>query len=351
MTLYAPPAELLTSEAELLTAPGLARWRAYLEFELRRRESTVKAYMSALRRFGEFYAETDGPPLAGRAARRTLREYLQWLSRPPREYDSGTVHFYFRALSSWFEWQIVEELRDTNPVRGLRLPDYEDPERDLLNRDQVRALFAAADRVSRPWDPHQARSILSLLVGNALRAGEIQQVQLGDLDLSELRLTVRPYQKSKRESILPVVRPFDEYHRVWLKRRAELFRSGRRRDQTEQLCCFGPHRELGDDGVYALLDQLLRLAHLRKQLPHVTPHAFRHYAIDTWNEIGGLEEARRLARHASVMTTSRYVHPTSPRLRAIAGGVGESLFPDQAVPTPEELAWRALQPSLPFDWE
>jgi integrase/recombinase XerD len=153
--------------------------------------------------------------LGTRADRDSLRQfsvqdidgYLSW--RLPR-LRRATRHGVAVCLRSFLRYLFAEGLitRDLAPlVSGPILYQFDDIPR-AFTREQVEAILRAAGTDRSPLGLRD-HAILLLLATYGLRAGEVAQLRLEDIDWRGERVRVRQ-SKTGAESYVPLVRPVGE---------------------------------------------------------------------------------------------------------------------------------------------
>lgn len=110
-----------------------------------------------------------------------------------------TLLNYHVGLAALLSWLHSESLIPTNPIRQVARPKPEKRTISPLTEDDLRALFAMANKVQ---DPNRTRAILCLLLDTGLRASELCEAKIHDLDLKNRRLKV--FGKGAKERMLPL---------------------------------------------------------------------------------------------------------------------------------------------------
>lgn len=153
------------------------------------------------------------------------------------------------------------------------------------------------------------RAVLLLLARLALRAGEVRQIQLSDLDWRGARLRV--VGKPRRPTWLPLPQEVGDAILAYLRLRPacsvpELF-----------LCTNAPYRPLGATGVAGICQRAIDAIGLSS--PNKGAHVFRHSAATTLIRHGAsLDDVGRLLRHTSRESTAIYAKVAFSSLHRIA---------------------------------
>ena len=119
--------------------------------------------------------------------------------------ESSTVRRRLSALSSFYRYCAAHDLVDRIPTAGVARPMV-DPDYTAtigLDRDQVRALVAAADADPGPQALRTA-AVIRLLVHNALRVDEACAADVADLGADAGHRVLRVLRKGARKARIPL---------------------------------------------------------------------------------------------------------------------------------------------------
>jgi integrase/recombinase XerD len=210
-----------------------------------------------------------------------LRAFLRFL------FIEGEIeHALYDAVPSVASW------RQASLVKALEAPS-------------VARLLSSCDRRTRTG--RRDFAILTLLSRLGLRAGEVAQIQLSDVDWRAGELLVRG--KGSRRERLPLPSDVGEALGWWLHR-------GRRRYASAFLftSLYAPHGGLQARAV----DGVVRRACERAGLPSVGAHRLRHTAATEMLRAGAnLAEVGQVLRHRSHGITSIYAKVDRGALSAV----------------------------------
>lgn len=298
-------------------APGLkALAFEYLEdLEIRgRADLTAKRYGAYLDTFVEWLSfQTGSTPDELRIQDVTderLRAYRLFLARrrDPRSgkpIGPGTRNLYQVALRNL--------LRYCGRQRHLPVPDAEATltlakERDIeirhLQRDEVVRLRDAVD----PKRPNglRDRTIVETLFGTGVRVSELAALTRRQVDLK--RREVEVVGKGGHSRLVIVTKEAADWIARYLATRT---------DDHPALFVTPYGGSLNALGVRSI-EKIVERAALRAALPfRVSPHWLRHSRLTALARHAGVQVAQRIAGHASLATTSRYLHVTDTQLREL----------------------------------
>lgn len=148
---------------------------------------TVAAYRTDLAAFARWFPDTAEEPFSARAVTPTdLRDYKSYL-RTVESRQAATINRRFAALRAFFRWAkgagLIRELPAAD-VKGV--PTAPRSPKELAKRD-VDRLIRGAERHGKPRN----LAILQLLRHTGIRVGELCNLRLGDVTISERRGTGR----------------------------------------------------------------------------------------------------------------------------------------------------------------
>lgn len=208
-----------------------------------------------------------------------------------------------------------------DPTLNLELPSWKKLPHAVINRKQAERLLANPS----PFTPRgqRDRTILELLYGTAIRVGECERLDVGDVDLTKGLVFVRNG-KGRKDRIVPIVgRAADAVDRYLRETRPELIK-----DPREQ-ALFITRR--GGRFCVSHIQHLVRVNAKAAGLDiRVTPHTLRHGCATHLLQGGAdVRHVQQLLGHASVQTTALYTH-------VVAGDLQKALGKAH----PRERTWR-----------
>jgi integrase/recombinase XerD len=234
-------------------------------------KSTVTRNISNVRRYILWAQEKNLAPEKGR--KEDLLAYLAYLRSKGQRQSSMTATFV--SLNSWLEYLMEYDEMQKNPIPAIQkryLRNY----KDEIRRRQSISVENAAKMVRGTIDTRD-RAILLLFFKTGIRRNELITLDLEDLDLQGMSLTLKPTPKRSNRMVF-----FDDETRRalvrWIKSREMRFKKG---DQ-KALFISAMGTRLQASGV----DSLVREAAMRVGLhdhestrleDKFTPHCCRHW--------------------------------------------------------------------------
>lgn len=282
----------------------LLDYLAHLEFERGLSRNTLAAYRADMVQFGAYAAEHGIDPLT--ATHGQLAGFLDALIAGGAQ--ASTVQRKTACLRSFFRHLRREELMSHDPTADLRSPKPKQKLPEVLSRAEVERLLRAAGSTTPTG--LRDRAILELLYASGLRATEVVDLEMADIDLKVG--VVRATGKGSKQRVVP----------VGGEARKAIFRylgSGRTALIGDSECRALFLNTRGDkltrQGLYKIVTSHAELAGLPGRM---TPHTLRH-TFATHLLAGGcdLRVVQEMLGHADVATTQIYTHLTTERLRDV----------------------------------
>ena len=238
---------------------------------------------------------------------RELRRYAGFLSEGGA--GKSTVARKLAAIRTFYRYEVERGELEASPADLVSSPKRDDYLPRVLKPAEVAAILDGVP-ASTPLELRD-RALLELAYGSGLRAEELVNADIGDLDPDAEELRVRG--KGGHERVVPAGEPawraLDAYlrrgratlAREWLAREPALFvsKSGRRLSTS---------------------DVRRRLALWRRRsglaLGDVTPHTLRHsFATHLLEGGADLRAIQEMLGHATISTTQTYTRVESKRLK------------------------------------
>ena len=207
------------------------------------------------------------------------------------------------ALRRFFGFLVDEGLRRDDPSPALPRPRFERPLPRILDEDEVRRMFEAAEDRAASGEPVAVRNLalLELLYGSGLRASELVGLPRGAVRAAQPFLMVRG--KGSKERLVPISTRAQEVVSKWLDHLPSatlwLFPSGK--SHLSRVRLFQIVRILAADAGIAP----------DRVSPHVLRHAFATHLLSGGADLRVLQS---LLGHADIATTQIYTHVDSARL-------------------------------------
>ena len=282
-----------------------------------RTERTVQIYTDDLQPFLRFLSTEAMDPR--KLDRRSLRQYLAWLSTsargPAGGYARVSVARKLVVLRSFYKYLLQEGHISANPIPKGRTFNIKVEKRlpVFLGRDEVVRLVDAPDPSETLG--MRDRAILDMFYSSGVRLAELQELGIGDLFLDSREVRVRGKGSKERVVLLggPAVASISEY---LASGRPALEHAGRlkpRYTPTQALFLNRYGARLSRRSIEKLVIKYSTAVATR---PGVHPHTLRHtFATHLMEGGADLRVVQDLLGHASPATTQVYTHVTQNEAR------------------------------------
>jgi integrase/recombinase XerC len=209
---------------------------------------TVRAYLSDLRHFARWFAQTNGqPPTPATITPTDVREYRQWMVTV-KDLAPATVNRRIASLRAFADWAYAAGLMATDPTANIQLVEEQPSPPRWLDRREQAALQRVLDRrlehaelkarlaelEDRPtpadliWTRRDA-AIVQVMLGASLRVGEVAALKVSDVEIRDRsgQVTVRLGKGSKHRTV-PLNADVRAALAAWLMVRPEADRTPKR---------------------------------------------------------------------------------------------------------------------------
>ena len=265
--------------------------------ELQRRnlsKRTAESYLRAVEEFARFHHR---PP--DQLGPEEIRQYQAHLFTD-RKLDANTVCQHLSALRFFFiktlkrRWTVEET---PYPKRAIRLPD-------VLSREEVERLIDSADSpLHRVW--------LLTLYATGMRREELVQLKVSNIDSARMPIHIQQGKGNQDRDVMLSPRLPEELRRYCRsanpRPKTYLFPGGGSAHASDVPMC--------GKSVFCAVKHAAARAGIRKRVhPHTLRHCFATHLLESGAD---LRTIQLLLGHADLKTTSRYLHLSEVRRRAI----------------------------------
>lgn len=279
-----------------------------------RSKETNNWYELRLRNLESFLCERHGKTVEtlrlADVSTEDLREFIAYLQGKTDKYTahinrkplSGplspfTVRGYARAMAGFFNWCQKEGLLQKKPNENISLPKTPQQIKEIFTDQEMKALLKACEEHPEETLRVRDRAILLVLLDTGIRASELCDLTLDQIDQTWQRFKVRG--KGMRERFVPIsdVTRAALFKYVTFNRPADVEHSNR---------VFLSDR--GNPLRRDVLALILRYLGDRASVPKCNPHKFRHTAATLFykRSHGNLFLTQMFLGHSSPITTRIY---------------------------------------------
>lgn len=289
-----------------VVAPEIRPFLVYLATERGLAENSLLAYRRDLTDM-LVYLTPRGKTLRSADAL-DFRDYLQDQTRAGQA--TKTVARRIAAIRAFCRYLTIEGVDKSRDIETLDRPK---PAHDLpkvLNRTQVERLIAAPDTNHEFFDRDVA--IIELLYASGLRASEVCDVKLNDLNLSVG--AVRVIGKGSKERVVPMGRAAQEAIARYLVRTRPKLEAGKGQGK-DRLFLSKSGKPLERVALWQIIKRAAsRSGVINEVHPHVLRHCFASHLVEGGADLRVVQE---LLGHADIATTQIYTHVDGRRLKRV----------------------------------
>ena len=298
--IYPMPQNTALQPAKRLTSAELCQ--RYIDY-IDRKKTTVKGYLTSIRRFSKWLAENSITLQA--ATREDMKAYRDYLSNS--ELKAGTRTQYFRAAKALVHWAyceglILEDIGDN--LHGAKIR-HDVHKKDALQREDVAQIAATIDRSDETGKRLYAMYLLCVICG--LRTIEIHRADVGDLKTVGGTTYLYLQGKGHDDKDAPVLLIKEVYNAVqdYLQHRSEKVTA------KSPLFTSTSNRSKGGRIATTTISTMLKtlLVNAGYDSDRLTAHSLRHTSGTGAHKAGiDLYGVQHLMRHCDPATSEIYIH-------------------------------------------
>jgi integrase/recombinase XerC len=276
-----------------------SRYLKHIKYVKRHSENTIITYQTALTSFTKFTSivECDGV-----LKPRVIRNYMSHLYH--KGFNPKSTNLHLNVLRSFHRYCLQNELAGQNPASAI---PQQKVRKNLPACLTEKEIIDVLDNTKFPDNFRGIldKTIIEMLYGTGCRLNELITIKESDIDDYDC---IKLHGKGNKERIVPMPRKcIDLYQNYLIAKRK--FLKGK---PTEYLLV-GRHGEQ--------LNAMFVWRVIRKYFKHITrviihPHTIRHsYATHLLNNGAPIGAIGRLLGHASMQSTSMYIHLEMTKLK------------------------------------
>lgn len=257
------------------------------------RPKTIRYYKSMLGFLLRPYMDKDISELNTFLVNRALQAIVD------RNVSASTLASYDRSLRGFTSWAAGVDLLAKDPMKGRKRPRVHTEPKQVLKPDEIQAMFNAVKSDKRYKERNTA--ILYLLLSTGIRAGELCNLCMSDINWQDGIITVRG--KTGHGTV-----PVDRRTLQILKRYITHSRKA-----TIQNVFVYANRPMTQNSLSHLIHRIGKRAGIDRP---VHPHLMRHTFSTNFMEVNPDPFAlKRILRHSTLDTSMRYVHNSTSSIR------------------------------------
>lgn len=216
------------------------------------------------------------------------------------------------GIRSFFNFLMLEEIREDDPTRLLEGPRQGRKLPDTLSIEEIDILFQAID-LSTP-EGYRNRTMLEVLYSSGLRVSELVAMKLDCVDVKERFILVTG--KGNKQRLVPIGRAALQFLQTYCDSVRGYPPHKPAQPGFEHLVFLNRYgRKLTRVMVFTIIRQLAAACGIQKS---ISPHTFRHSFATHLVEGGAdLRAVQEMLGHESITTTEIYTHLDREYLRQV----------------------------------
>lgn len=271
----------------------------YLQKEKNYSRHTLRAYRTDLESFFDFLRVKKRK----RVDQNAITLFMGFLLK--YGLDARSVARKLSCIKSFFRFLKRTNVISENPAIIIKTPKTKKHLPGFLSYAQVEK----AMEISNPRD----RAIMEVLYSCGLRASELVNLRISDIDLNRDEVKVKG--KGNKQRVVPVGKPAKNAILNYLKVRHNPDKHKTVGSDVPELFLNYRGGSLSTRSVQNIVRKyLVKLAHATGTNPHILRHSFATHLLENGADLRAVQE---LLGHASLSTVQIYTHMTSKRLKEI----------------------------------
>lgn len=224
--------------------------------------------------------------------------------------SEATIHAAWKAIRSFFKWA-DNELKTGRPDLAIPMPKVPQPEVLPFSENEIKALLKACEysreaatqsrqafSMKRPTR-YRDRALVLLLLDTGIRAGECSRLVIGDIDIPQGEVTIRPLGSGAKSKSRHVFMGKGCKSAVWKYLTT-------REDPHPDEPLFLSERGGGMDRI--AIGSIVQSLGERAGVKNVHPHRFRHtFAIQSLRNGTDIFTLQRMLGHSSLEMVRYYL--------------------------------------------
>ena len=263
-------------------------------------ENTVQSYYYDLKQFSGFFRGLERKGV-GSLSESDIAGFLKSASESKNERSVARLMV---CLRTFFKFLLRENLIASNPTRSLDGYKIRMSLPTVLSVEEVERLLSFGIETAADF---RDKTVIELMYSCGLRASEVCQLTLNQLDLEDE--LIRVFGKGSKERLIPLGRRARDLLREYLSLarpkliRKELF------DHVFLSCHGRPFSRVS-------LWKIIRKRAIQAGLPSLHPHILRHsFATHLLEGGADLRSVQEMLGHTNISTTQIYTHLNMRHLR------------------------------------
>lgn len=272
-------------------------FKTYLLIDKKYSNNTIISYENDLKKFN-YYTNKS----ISLISKQDILDVLKKLH--DENLSNASINHFITSVRSFYKFLIINKLVKENVMDFIATPKRDKHLPKVLSEEEINKLLNIS--LHNAFD-YRNKAILELMYATGLRAGELTELKINDIDLN--MAVVRTIGKGRKERIIPL----GDYALYYLKIYLSEYRSQLlKRTLSDYLFLNNHGRKLSRQGLFKIIQSLAHQQQIKKE---ISPHTLRHsFATHLLNGGADLRSIQELLGHSDISTTQIYTHISNQRL-------------------------------------
>lgn len=276
----------------------LKKFYSHLSHERGLSANTVASYRIDINQFIDFIYQKEVDLL--QVQRFHLSQFI--VSLKDKGLKASSISRKIACLKTLFHYLIQEKLLDADPSLDIEAQKLEKRLPKIVTLNQIEQMLNAPKS-------KRDKAIMELLYGSGLRASEVIDLRIGDLNM-DIGF-VRCVGKGSKERIIPLSDLSMQAINAYLKERKKHKQTYR--TSMSALFVSNNNKKLTRQDIWRFVKRYRKEANIETNIsPHTLRHSFATHMLDNGADLRSLQE---MLGHSDVATTQIYTHVTKSRLK------------------------------------
>ncbi len=285
---------------------ALTAYKNHLLLERGLSEHTISNYQLDVIKFINYLEQYTITSVPATVSEAHVQEFIYTIAKIISPTTQARI---ISGLRSFFDFIILEDLRQDNPTALLETPKTGRKLPDTLSLEEIDLLIAAIDLSKAEGERN--RAILETLYACGLRVTELTTLRISDLFFKEG--FIRVIGKGDKQRFVPISEHTQKYINIYKDevRKHQKIQAG----FEDTLFLNRRGKQLTRAMIFTIIKQLAVKIDLKKT---ISPHTFRHsFATHLLENGADLRAIQMMLGHESITTTEIYMHLDKSHLKKV----------------------------------
>lgn len=269
----------------------------YLLIDKKYSNNTILSYHNDLMKYYEFNKNKK----LDNITRNDIKNYISYLKK--QNLTDKSISRNISSIRSFYKFLLIEKYITNNPMLDISLPKVKKSLPNTLSVAEVDKLLDI--KLNNHYD-YRNKAILELMYASGIRASEVVNLKVGDIDL-EMDL-IRTLGKGNKERIIPlgicaseILKSYIYQHRNYLLKK----------ENNDYLFLNNHGNKLTRQGLFKIIKKIGSEKNLTFS-PHTLRHSFASHLLQNGADLISIQQ---LLGHSDVSTTQIYTHISNEQLK------------------------------------